>query len=41
MDGRSFHIPSAPVILETREHSHTWAATARAYGRKLARALGV
>jgi hypothetical protein len=41
MDGRAFHIPSAPVILEIREHTHTWTAVARAYGRKLARALGV
>ena len=41
LDGRTFHIPSAPVILETREHTHSWTAFARAYGRKLARALGV
>ena len=40
LDGRTFHIPSAPVILGTREHSHSWRAFARAYGRKLARALG-
>ena len=39
MDGRTFHIPSAPVILETREHTHTRAAVARAYGRKLVRSL--
>ena len=26
LDGRSFHIPSAPVILPTREHSHSWSA---------------
>ncbi|MDE2141490.1 MAG: metallophosphoesterase [Elusimicrobia bacterium] len=41
MDGRHFHIPEAPVILETREHSRTWTEFARAYGRKLARSLGV
>jgi 3',5'-cyclic AMP phosphodiesterase CpdA len=40
MDGRHFHIPTAPVILETREHAHSWSASARAYGRKLVRALG-
>jgi UDP-2,3-diacylglucosamine pyrophosphatase LpxH len=39
LDGRTFHIPSAPVIMQTREHSHSWRAAARAYGRKLARAL--
>jgi UDP-2,3-diacylglucosamine pyrophosphatase LpxH len=26
LDGRSFHIPSAPVILATHEHSHSWSA---------------
>lgn len=26
LDGRSFHIPSAPVILATHEHSHSWTA---------------
>ena len=41
LDGKSFHIPNAPVILETHEHPHSWSASARAYGRKLARALGV
>jgi hypothetical protein len=41
LDGSTFHIPSAPVILEIHEHDHTWSAAARAYGRKLARALGV
>ncbi len=40
LDGRTFRIPSAPVILETREHTHSWAASARAYGRRLVRALG-
>ncbi|MBI3564224.1 MAG: metallophosphoesterase [Elusimicrobia bacterium] len=42
MDGRVFHIPTAPVILETHEHHHarSWTATARAYGRRLAKALG-
>ncbi|MFI5363174.1 MAG: metallophosphoesterase family protein [Elusimicrobiota bacterium] len=41
MDGQSFHIPAAPVILETREHTHSWTAVARAYGRKVVRALRV
>ena len=40
MDGRNFHIPDAPVILETREHTHTWSEFAKVYGRKLARVFG-
>jgi 3',5'-cyclic AMP phosphodiesterase CpdA len=41
LDGTSFAIPSAPVILSTHDHPQTWTAYARAYGRRLARALGV
>jgi len=41
LDGRSFHIPSAPVILPTHEHERSWSALARDYGRRLARALRV
>lgn len=41
LDGRSFHIPAAQVVLPLHEHSHSWTAFARAYGRRLARALGV
>ena len=41
LDGRVFSIPSAPVILETREHARSWSALARAYGRRLAHALVV
>ncbi len=40
LDGRVFHIPSAPVILPTHDHAHSWAAYARAYGRRLADAFG-
>jgi len=40
-DGRVFHIPAAPVILETHERAHSWSDYAVFYGRRLARALGV
>lgn len=40
LDGRDFHIPTAPVILPTHEHAHSWTAFAKDYGRRLARALG-
>ncbi len=41
LDGSVFHIPSAPVILSTHAHPRSWAASARAYGRRLAGVLGV
>lgn len=40
LDGGTFSIPSAPVILSTHDHPQTWTAYARAYGRRLARSLG-
>jgi 3',5'-cyclic AMP phosphodiesterase CpdA len=39
LDGRTFEIPSAPVILPIHEHSHSWRAFARDYGLRLLRAL--
>lgn len=41
LDGRTFGVPSAPIILLTREHSHSWAALAREAGRKILRAAGL
>ena len=31
--------PGDTVIMETREHSHSWGAFARAYGRRLVKSL--
>lgn len=39
LDGRVFHIPAAPVILRTHEHSHSWRAYARHAGMRFVRAL--
>jgi predicted phosphodiesterase len=41
LDGRVFHIPSAPVLLPVHDHAPSWAAAARRAGRRFARALGV
>ncbi|NNN06962.1 MAG: hypothetical protein HKL90_13785 [Elusimicrobia bacterium] len=41
LDGRVFHIPSAPVILPTREHGTFWTALARRARRRVARVCGV
>jgi len=41
LDGRIFSVPSAPVILPTHEHSHSWSASALELGRRVLRASGL
>jgi 3',5'-cyclic AMP phosphodiesterase CpdA len=41
LDGKVFHIPSAPMVLSTHDEDGAWKALAKRAGRRVARAFGV